>query len=84
MTQATKTAADRDRWSTWLEKYSARLKQEQESNPDLETLNQERVTLMNNTNPKYVAENMTDTFIILNCFQRNVILLQSSGLYEVP
>ncbi|KAJ1161850.1 hypothetical protein NDU88_002331 [Pleurodeles waltl] len=44
-------------WKEWLQKYSSRLKREQNSVNDVESLNSERVKVMDSNNPKYILRN---------------------------
>lgn len=44
-------------WKEWLQKYSSRLKREQNSVIDIESLNSERVKIMDSNNPKYILRN---------------------------
>lgn len=44
-------------WDTWLQQYEDRLKLEEEGVSDLDLANQERVKVMNATNPKFILRN---------------------------
>ncbi|XP_078661704.1 protein adenylyltransferase SelO, mitochondrial-like [Branchiostoma floridae x Branchiostoma belcheri] len=56
LTQEQKSAADVQKWTDWLEKYTARLKLEAQEG-DVEQLNKERVITMNSNNPKFILRN---------------------------
>ena len=43
---------NRTNWSDWLDKYTERLKKEEEDISDTEALGKDRVDMMNNTNPR--------------------------------
>ncbi|KAI8495639.1 hypothetical protein Bbelb_266110, partial [Branchiostoma belcheri] len=56
LTQEQKSAADVQKWTEWLEKYTARLKLEAQEG-EVEQLNKERVITMNSNNPKFILRN---------------------------
>ena len=45
---------DGELWDTWLEKYTSRLRLEEEGVSDVKTLGEERITTMNSNNPRFV------------------------------
>ncbi|CAH1241507.1 SELENOO [Branchiostoma lanceolatum] len=57
LTQEQKSAADVQKWTEWLEKYTARLKLEEQGAGDVEQLNKERIVTMNSNNPKFILRN---------------------------
>jgi len=48
---------NRTNWSDWLDKYTERLKKEEEDISDTEALGKDRVDMMNNTNPRFILRN---------------------------
>eukprot|EP00058_Branchiostoma_floridae_P006699 XP_002592187.1 hypothetical protein BRAFLDRAFT_88076 [Branchiostoma floridae] len=57
LTQEQKATADAQKWTEWLEKYTARLKLETQEAGNVEQLNKERVVTMNSNNPKFILRN---------------------------
>ena len=55
MSASEKTTADVTAWKKWLEEYTARLKIESGGTSDLDALQQQRVQLMNDNNPRYLG-----------------------------
>ncbi|XP_014674524.1 PREDICTED: selenoprotein O-like isoform X2 [Priapulus caudatus] len=57
MSNAEKSASDREVWFGWVLKYAARLEKEVADTAQVEALNDQRVALMNGANPRFVLRN---------------------------
>ncbi|XP_005102618.1 protein adenylyltransferase SelO, mitochondrial [Aplysia californica] len=81
---------NRSKWNEWLDKYSERLKKEEEGVEDRETLGKDRVNVMNSTNPRFILRNYIAQNAIAEAekgnyseVQRVLKLLQSPYSQEV-
>ena len=54
LTNDGKMEKDGELWDIWLEKYTARLRLEEEGVDDVRALGEERVSTMNSSNPRLV------------------------------
>ena len=52
---------DGELWDIWLEKYTARLRLEEQGVDDVKILGDERVTTMNSSNPRFLFSFLTLT-----------------------
>ena len=52
---------DGELWGIWLEKYTARLRLEEQGVDDVKILGDERVTTMNSSNPRFLFSFLTLT-----------------------
>lgn len=73
LTDAGKLEKDGELWDTWLDKYTTRLRLEEENVSNVKTLAEERVVFMNSNNPR---------FILRNYIAQNAIAAAEKGDYS--
>lgn len=57
LSHESKQEKDREVWSQWMQKYEERLKLEEDGQTDITSVNKERVSVMNSTNPRFILRN---------------------------
>src|SRR5690606_19160741 len=66
ITSVQKLSFDQEKWKNWLITYKKRLLKELDQEKDWAVIQENRITLMNNNNPKFILRN----YIAQNCIEK--------------